>query len=55
MGLPIRLSETPGRNAGPPPTLGQHTEVVLGELGYASETIVDLRARGIVSGGQGVR
>ncbi|MEK6665938.1 MAG: CoA transferase, partial [candidate division NC10 bacterium] len=25
MGLPISLSDTPGRDGGPPPTLGQHT------------------------------
>lgn len=31
-GIPIRLSETPGAVQRPPPTLGQHTEEVLGEL-----------------------
>lgn len=31
-GIPIRLSETPGRVQRPPPTLGQHTEEVLGDL-----------------------
>jgi crotonobetainyl-CoA:carnitine CoA-transferase CaiB-like acyl-CoA transferase len=53
MGLPIRLSETPGRDAGPPPTLGQHTDEVLGELGYAPGAIADLHARRIVAGNQG--
>jgi formyl-CoA transferase/CoA:oxalate CoA-transferase len=47
MGLPISFSETPGRDAGPPPTLGQHTSEILSELGYSSAAIADLTARGI--------
>ena len=31
----------------PPPTLGEHTEAILSELGYASE-IGDLKAKGII-------
>ena len=31
----------------PPPTLGEHTEAILSELGYASE-IEDLKAKGII-------
>ncbi|MBI4608908.1 MAG: CoA transferase, partial [Candidatus Rokubacteria bacterium] len=48
MGLPISFSETPGRDAGPPPTLGQHTGEILTELGYPDTAIADLTARGIV-------
>jgi crotonobetainyl-CoA:carnitine CoA-transferase CaiB-like acyl-CoA transferase len=48
MGLPISLSETPGRDGGPPPTLGQHTTQVLTELGYSPEAIADLKSRSIV-------
>ncbi len=48
MGLPISLSDTPGRDAGPPPTLGQHTTQVLEELGYSPEAISGLQSRGIV-------
>jgi formyl-CoA transferase/CoA:oxalate CoA-transferase len=48
MGLPITFSETPGRDAGPPPTLGQHTTEILRELGYSPAAIADLTARGIV-------
>lgn len=32
----------------PAPTLGQHTEEILGELGYDAAAIRDLRARLIV-------
>ncbi len=37
----------PGVSA-PPPTLGQHTDEVLGELGFGAEEVADLRARGVV-------
>src|SRR3990172_9231543 len=50
MGLPISLSDTPGRDGGPPPTLGQHTADVLKELGYSAAAIEDLAARGIIKG-----
>lgn len=32
----------------PSPSLGQHTEALLGELGYSAEAIADLRRRGVV-------
>ncbi len=46
---PIRLSDTPGEVAGPPPLLGEHTEEVLGKLlGYSADAIARLRAEGVV-------
>lgn len=46
---PLRLSATPVRYQGPPPTLGQHTDEVLGErLGLNAADIDALRAEGIV-------
>jgi crotonobetainyl-CoA:carnitine CoA-transferase CaiB-like acyl-CoA transferase len=50
MGQPLVFDETPARDPGPPPTLGEHTNEVLGELGYDTAAIADLRARGVVGG-----
>ncbi|HET9332474.1 MAG TPA: CoA transferase [Gemmatimonadota bacterium] len=46
LGIPVKLSATPGRVRRPPPSLGQHTEEVLSEIGYDSRTIEILRTRG---------
>ncbi len=35
----IDFSETPGRLAGPPPMVGQHTREILDELGYDKEAV----------------
>jgi crotonobetainyl-CoA:carnitine CoA-transferase CaiB-like acyl-CoA transferase len=43
----VHLSETPGRIAGPPPLLGQHSREVLAELGYSADEIQALRERGV--------
>ncbi len=48
LGVPVKLSRTPGAVRRPAPTLGQHTEEVLRELGYDAVTIADLRARKVV-------
>jgi crotonobetainyl-CoA:carnitine CoA-transferase CaiB-like acyl-CoA transferase len=50
MGQPIRFSETPAPDAGPPPVLGQHTRGVLREAGYADGDIADLHRRGVIAG-----
>src|SRR5712692_6178097 len=48
LGVPIKLSRTPGAVRRPAPTLGEHTEEVLREVGYDPATIADLRARNVV-------
>jgi crotonobetainyl-CoA:carnitine CoA-transferase CaiB-like acyl-CoA transferase len=48
LGIPIKLSRTPGRIRRPAPTLGQHTDEVLGELGYDAEAIGRLRAARVI-------
>ena len=45
---PMRLSDTPPVLRSAPPSLGQHTDEVLGELGIAPMTIQALRSRGVV-------
>ena len=49
LGVPIKLSETPGRVQTAPPTLGQHTSRVLGgDLGLAAGEIEALRRSGVL-------
>jgi crotonobetainyl-CoA:carnitine CoA-transferase CaiB-like acyl-CoA transferase len=48
LGIPIKLSETPGEIRRPAPLLGEHTEETLMELGYSKEEIADLRERKII-------
>jgi formyl-CoA transferase/CoA:oxalate CoA-transferase len=45
---PVKLSETPPSVRTPPPTLGQHTEIVLEELGYDREARAALKAAGVI-------
>jgi len=46
-GIPVKFSETPGAVETPPPTLGQHSEEVLLELGYSKEEIAEFKKEGI--------
>jgi len=48
VGIPAKLSDTPGTVRSAPPLLGQHTDEILAELGYDAAAIADLRERGIV-------
>lgn len=44
LGIPMKLSKTPGRIRMPPPLIGQHTLEVLEEiLGYSEEDIIKLK------------
>jgi crotonobetainyl-CoA:carnitine CoA-transferase CaiB-like acyl-CoA transferase len=44
LGLPVKLSATPGGVRRPAPTFGQHTREVLGEFGFSVAEIDDLYA-----------
>ncbi len=44
----VNFSETPGRILGPPPRVGEHTRLLLEELGVAAADHEQLRAEGIV-------
>jgi crotonobetainyl-CoA:carnitine CoA-transferase CaiB-like acyl-CoA transferase len=48
LGVPVKLSATPGEIRTPPPTLGQHTPAILRELGYTDTAIDVLRARRVI-------
>jgi crotonobetainyl-CoA:carnitine CoA-transferase CaiB-like acyl-CoA transferase len=42
----LRINGERESNALPPPALGEHTDAVLHELGFASEEIAEMRAAG---------
>ena len=46
--LPVTLSRTPGGVVSASPDLGEHTDQVLGELGYSKEEIAALHRDGAV-------
>lgn len=46
VGIPVTLSDTPGRVERRPPRLAEHSEVILTELGYDAAGIAALRADG---------
>jgi alpha-methylacyl-CoA racemase len=51
LGTPVRLSRTPGDPVrAPGPALGEHTEAVLAEAGYAPEEVRRLVGEGAVAG-----
>ncbi len=47
-GIPIHLSRTPGAIQSSPPQLGEHTDEILDELGYAHEVVARLRQDNVV-------
>ncbi len=48
LGIPVKLSETPGKIRRAAPLLGEHTEETLMRLGYSKEEIADLRERKVI-------
>ena len=48
LGFPMKLSETPCTVRLPAPALGQHTDAVLGGLGYTPDAIAALRAAMVI-------
>jgi crotonobetainyl-CoA:carnitine CoA-transferase CaiB-like acyl-CoA transferase len=50
LGVPVKLSRTPGAVDKPGPTLGEHTDEVLQSLGYSGDEIERLKETGAVAG-----
>ncbi len=48
MRTPVELSETPGEIRHRAPTLGEHTEKIMQELGYSVEEIAELREKRVI-------
>jgi crotonobetainyl-CoA:carnitine CoA-transferase CaiB-like acyl-CoA transferase len=48
VGLPFRLSATPGSIRTPPPLLGEHSAEILAELGYGATDVATLRNLGVI-------
>jgi crotonobetainyl-CoA:carnitine CoA-transferase CaiB-like acyl-CoA transferase len=48
IGVPVKLSVTPGRVHSPAPVLGQHTREVLTEAGLPEREVAKLIAAGVV-------
>jgi formyl-CoA transferase len=44
VGQPVALSRTPSKIVATPPTIGQHTDEVLKEFGFADKEIAELHA-----------
>jgi len=50
LGVPVKLSRTPGAVRAPGPVLGEHTREVLVSLGYSEEDVAALEESGAVAG-----
>ena len=48
LGVPVKLRKTPGKPQGPSPMLGQHTEEILGKMGYSRDDIAGMEAEGVI-------
>ena len=50
LGVPVKLSRTPGGPSAPGPLLGEHTHEVLEGLGYGEREIAELEEAGAIAG-----
>jgi crotonobetainyl-CoA:carnitine CoA-transferase CaiB-like acyl-CoA transferase len=50
LGVPVKLSRTPGDPTRAAPAFGEHTEEVLGEAGYSAEEIAAMLESGAAAG-----
>jgi crotonobetainyl-CoA:carnitine CoA-transferase CaiB-like acyl-CoA transferase len=50
VGIPVKLSDTPGELVSPPPLLGQHSFDILQKLGFTVKDIDELYENGVTTG-----
>jgi crotonobetainyl-CoA:carnitine CoA-transferase CaiB-like acyl-CoA transferase len=50
LGVPVKLSRTPGDPTRPAPAFGEHTDEVLAEAGYSEEEITAMKDSGAAAG-----
>jgi alpha-methylacyl-CoA racemase len=50
LGVPLKLSRTPGAVGRPAPALGEHTAEVLGEAGFGADEVAELISSGAAAG-----
>ena len=48
LGMPIKFSRTPSEIRSPAPSLGEHTDEILGRFGCSEEELAGLREKGII-------
>jgi len=48
MGIPVKLSQTPGKIKGPSPLPGEHTGEILAEMGYSLQKVQELRKSKVI-------
>ena len=48
LGVPVKMSQTPGAIKSPPPSFGQDTAAVLKEFGYTDQQIDEFRQQGVL-------
>ncbi|MBW1988411.1 MAG: CoA transferase [Deltaproteobacteria bacterium] len=48
LGVPVKLSDTPGGLRTPPAAFGEHTKPLLAELGYSEAQIQELEKKGVI-------
>jgi crotonobetainyl-CoA:carnitine CoA-transferase CaiB-like acyl-CoA transferase len=50
LGVPVKMSRTPGDPTRPAPAFGEHTDEVLAEAGYSEEEIAAMKESGAAAG-----
>ena len=50
LGVPVKMSRTPGDPTRPAPAFGEHTDEVLREAGYSDEEIAAMKESGAAAG-----